>query len=181
MQLVVRPSFIFSCPRARVGFPRYGSCGNSYPSSLISQISSSSATRARYYCPTLSWADMLWRPNLLPPPPSAQSTSRLDRSLDLLLTFCRCSHLLQTLTSPADRDWMRLQLSSVAKIKLYFKNLPATFKITSQFALLALVLIVDTQSCEVIVLCYFFPSLHKINNTVLHKTLQASKLTKIPP
>lgn len=52
---------------------------------------------------------------------------------------------------------------------------------TSQFALLALVLIVDTWFCELIVLCCLFLSLHKTNNTALYKTLQASKLTKIPP
>lgn len=91
-------------------------------------------------------------------------------------------HILQMLTSTTDGDQIRLQLSLVAKTKLYLKKKknPATFKITSQFALLALLLIVDKLSCEVIVLCYFFLFLHKTNNTALHKPLQARKLTKIP-
>lgn len=44
--------------------------------------------------------------------------------------------MLQTLTS-IDWDQVRLQLSSAAKTKLYFKNLPTTFKTACQFALLA--------------------------------------------
>lgn len=133
MQLIVRPCFIFSCPRARVGFPSTAAEVIHIPPAWT-QIPSPSATGARCCCPTLSWADMLWAPT---PLPSAQSTSRLDRSLYLPPVFCR--H-----TSPTEQDQTRLQLSSVAKIKLYFKSLPAPFKIISQFAFLALVLIVDT-------------------------------------
>lgn len=40
-------------------------------------------------------------------------------------------HCLQALASPADWDRMQLQLSSVAKIRVYFKESPATFKIIS--------------------------------------------------